>query len=588
MEQPRPTPPTVREAMRSGGLRRARLVAGREGLDRRIDWVRVMETPEIVARMGPHELLLTQAYAMRGDPEAPARLVADLDAIESAGLVVTLGRYLDALPGDMVAAADRHRLPLFTLAGEDVSRTELMEPLLERIMFAEHWRLKRSIEIHRRFTDLVLDGKGIVEICGTLAEIAGAPVTIEDATFHLLAHSGEPTDDPHRMETITGHGSPRGAIFDPRFQQWLREVDRRRGPTLIPALPHLGMRRERILAPVLAGRQALGYISLLGPVDPGSEELAMMAIEQAALVVAIALTKERDLAEVEGRVRGEYLDELLRGTYGDLATAQRRARHLGYPLQGAHVLLVCDIDNFRDYLNRQQLGEEAIQALKREFLRQVSDAVGATHGRSLSLLTSDSVVALVPLGADRGAQSQGARIGVRVQEAVGAWSPGFSISIAFSDLVEVPVGVAAAYREVRGVLDTLARFGTRGRVVGVADLGLTALLAGIPDRRLEAFRSRHLHALEQHDADHGTHLVETLRAYLESGEQQAAARRLDIHPNTLRYRLDRVRAIAGVDLDDRETRLNLSVALQVRSLLQPGSSLYVDYEDSRQGLGATD
>jgi purine catabolism regulator len=288
MEQPRPTPPTVREAMRSGGLQRAQLVAGREGLDRRIDWVRVMETPEIVARMGPHELLLTAAYAMRGDPAAPARLVAELAGIQSAGLVVTLGRYLDTLPRDMVAAADEHQLPLFTLAGDDVSRTELMEPLLERIMFAEHWRLKRSIEIHRRFTDLVLDGKGMVEICGTLAEIAGAPVTIEDATFHLLAHSGEPTDDPHRMETITGHGSPRGAIFDPRFQHALREIDRRRQPTLIPAMPHLGMRRERIIAPVLAGRQVLGYISLLGPVDPGGEELAMMAIEQAALVVAIA------------------------------------------------------------------------------------------------------------------------------------------------------------------------------------------------------------------------------------------------------------------------------------------------------------
>lgn len=568
MEQTLPTSPTVREAMRSGGLRRATLVAGRRGLDRRIDWVRVMETPEIVARMGPNELLLTAAYAMRGDPRAPARLVADLDAIQSAGLVVTLGRYLDALPHDMVTAADEHNLPLFTLAGDDVSRTELMEPLLERIMFAEHWRLKRSIEIHRRFTDLVIDGKGIVEICTTLAEIAGAPVTIEDATFHLLAHSGEPADDPHRMETITQQGSPRGAIFDPRFQRALREVDRRRQPTLIPSMPHLGMRRDRILAPILAGSQVLGYVSLLGPFEPGGEELAMMAIEQAALVVAIALTKERDLAEVEERVRGEFLDELLQSTYGDLATAQRRARHLGYPLDGVHVLLVCDIDNFRDYLNRQQLGEDAIQALKREFLRQVSGAVRAGHERSLFLPTSDSVVALVPLGQVRDAQGRAAQIGAHVQEAVAGWNPGFSVSVAFSEGVDVPAGVAAAYREVRGVLDTLARFGTRARVVGAADLGLTALLAGIPDRRLEAFRARHLQALEQHDAEHGAHLLETLRAYLETGEQQAAARRLNIHPNTLRYRLDRARAVGGLDLDDPETRLNLAVALQVQSLLR--------------------
>jgi Regulator of polyketide synthase expression len=62
-------------------------------------------------------------------------------------------------------------------------------------------------------------------------------------------------------------------------------------------------------------------------------------------------------------------------------------------------------------------------------------------------------------------------------------------------------------------------------------------------------------------------LVATLRAYLETGEQQQAAQRLRVHPNTLRYRLDRIREISGVDLEDPETRLNLAVALRVQALL---------------------
>ena len=56
-------------------------------------------------------------------------------------------------------------------------------------------------------------------------------------------------------------------------------------------------------------------------------------------------------------------------------------------------------------------------------------------------------------------------------------------------------------------------------------------------------------------------------AYLETGEQQQAAQRLRVHPNTLRYRLERIREITGLDLEDPETRLNLSVALRVQSLL---------------------
>jgi len=54
---------------------------------------------------------------------------------------------------------------------------------------------------------------------------------------------------------------------------------------------------------------------------------------------------------------------------------------------------------------------------------------------------------------------------------------------------------------------------------------------------------------------------------LETGEQQAAARKMKIHPNTLRYRLDRIREVTGAELEEPETRLNLAVALRVQSLL---------------------
>ena len=96
---------------------------------------------------------------------------------------------------------------------------------------------------------------------------------------------------------------------------------------------------------------------------------------------------------------------------------------------------------------------------------------------------------------------------------------------------------------------------------------VTGLLAGVSDDRLVEFVNRHLGALVEHDRARGGNLIPTLKAYLEAGEQQAAARRLRVHPNTLRYRLDRIREISGVDLEDPETRLNLAVALRVQALL---------------------
>lgn len=558
--------PTVAEAMRLTGFDRAKLVAGAAGLERRVEWVRVIETPETARRARPGDLLLTTAYPIKDDPAAQVELVATIAAVGGSGLVVKPGMYVGQLPEGMAGEADRLGLPLFTLA-VDIPWNDLMEPLLERIINAEHSRLKQSMAIHRSFTELVLDGKGLDEIARTLSDLLGSAVSIEDATFHLLAHAGGSDVDKHRRETIARHGTPPRVLFDPGIQRVLREVADHRGPMKVPAFPRLGMDRERIIAPIYAANQVLGYISVLDH-PPDAEELAFMAMENAATVVAMALLKEREVAAAESSVRGEFLEDLAQGSYGDEAAAHRRARHLGYPMAGHHVLVVADIDGFGVFARGRQLTEEMIQSLKREFLRRASGVVRRSFPRSLIGPRSDSVLALIPLGADAdGCEPRLRDLGHQLQETIEEWKPGFTVSVGFSAPTSAPAGVEAAHREVRSVMETLTRFGRTNQVVSANELGVTGLLASVADDRLQDFARRHLGRLSEHDRRRGGDLVQTLRAFLATGEQQAAARQLKIHPNTLRYRLDRITEITGVDLADPETRLNLAVALRVQGLV---------------------
>jgi PucR family transcriptional regulator, purine catabolism regulatory protein len=558
--------PTVREAMHLGGFAAAKLVAGKGGLDRPVEWVRVIETPETARRARPGDLLLTTAYPIRDDPAAQLELVATIAEVGGAGLVVKLGMYVERLPEGMAEEADRLDLPLFTL-GQGVPWVDLMEPLLERIINAEHSRLKQSIAIHRRFTELVLDGKGLDEIAKTLSDLLGSAVVIEDATFHLLAHAGGSDIDKHRRETIARHGTPPRVLFDPGIQRVLREVAAHRGPMKVQAFPRLGMDRERIIAPIYAANQVLGYISVLDH-PPDAEEIAFMAMENAATVVAMALIKEREVAAAESSVRGEFLDDLAQGSYGDEAAAQRRARHLGYPMSGHHVLVVADVDGFGNFARSKQLTEEMIQSLKREYLRRVSGVVKRNFPRALVGARSDSVLAVLPFGVEiEGHEARVRALGQQIREAIGEWKPGFTVSVGFSAPTLAPAGISPAHREVRSVMETLTRFGRHDQIVSANELGVTGLLASVADDRLLEFARRHLGPLAEHDRKRSGELVETLRAYLEEGEQQAAARRLKVHPNTLRYRLDRIGEITDVDLADPETRLNLAVALRVQGLL---------------------
>jgi DNA-binding PucR family transcriptional regulator len=73
-----------------------------------------------------------------------------------------------------------------------------------------------------------------------------------------------------------------------------------------------------------------------------------------------------------------------------------------------------------------------------------------------------------------------------------------------------------------------------------------------------------IEAIAAHDAAKGTLYLETLKEYLAAfGDVPAAAARLDVHPNTFRYRLRRLIEMFGVDLEDPDTRLLLDLQLRL-------------------------
>jgi DNA-binding PucR family transcriptional regulator len=68
----------------------------------------------------------------------------------------------------------------------------------------------------------------------------------------------------------------------------------------------------------------------------------------------------------------------------------------------------------------------------------------------------------------------------------------------------------------------------------------------------------------RHDAEHGTHYAVTLRAWLAAqGDAREAARELSVHPNTLRYRMQRMTEVTALPLDDPEQRLAMAIALAI-------------------------
>ncbi|MFD2350501.1 PucR family transcriptional regulator ligand-binding domain-containing protein [Nonomuraea ferruginea] len=136
-------------------LAEARLIAGESGLGRIVQRLNVMEVPDILAWVKPHELLLTTGYPLRNTPQSLGRLVADLDERGLAALAIKLGRYVDELPSAMAEQADRLGFPLILLPN-DVGFDDILNQVLTDILNRQAAVLVRAEEAHRALVQVVL------------------------------------------------------------------------------------------------------------------------------------------------------------------------------------------------------------------------------------------------------------------------------------------------------------------------------------------------------------------------------------------------------------------------------------------------
>ncbi len=132
----------------------------------------------------------------------------------------------------------------------------------------------------------------------------------------------------------------------------------------------------------------------------------------------------------------------------------------------------------------------------------------------------------------------------------------------------LPAALAAAARppDPPWRSDTIAASDPRGGVVGATAVSDEQELSRILDgagkgEGLVRFIRDWLGALLDYDVEHRSDLVNTLSVYLDRGaDYDSGARVLAIHRSTLRYRVQRIRQVAGLDLGDACVWLNLHAA----------------------------
>ncbi len=150
--------------------------------------------------------------------------------------------------------------------------------------------------------------------------------------------------------------------------------------------------------------------------------------------------------------------------------------------------------------------------------------------------------------------------------------PGLAVTLALSRHTGNPERLGAALDEAELALTIGERLGRAGEVVTFEETGTYKLLFQIfADRpeEITAFYDQTIGPLARYDEQYQTDLVTTLATYLgHDGSLAATAGTLFTHRHTVRYRLDRIAELAGLDVGRSDDREKLSLGLKAGRLLR--------------------
>lgn len=399
----------------------------------------------------------------------------------------------------------------------------------------------------------------LFSLAQTVATLTQGVVSIEDSAHRVMAYSesGDEADELRRR-SILGRNCPEPYLA--LLRQWgvyrrvrtdeLVEVEER---------PDMGIRRRLVIG-INAGPRPLGTVW----VQEGHRPLAARSAEAmrgAARLAASQLVDHYYQGDSTARLpsRADLAHGLLTGRFNSEAVAV----HLGIPPSAAARVVAVDLREPRD----DGADSSGADVRRAEAAEIVSVHAAAYRRNALVAQACGQIYAMLP----ESARPEG---GEADEESVVRWA---------TDLV------AALRRHTRTPVQAVLA-GTAARLDDIPAVKLRGhhalrLLARTPDRAVDThsrltaslmvrdllelldqhpeIRHPAVEALVARDAEHGTELARSLLLYLDAfGDVAQVAKGLNVHPNTLRYRVRRAAALTGLDLDDPEHRL--AAMLQLR------------------------
>jgi purine catabolism regulator len=539
---------TLRQVLKMPCLTRAQVLSGASGLDFQVSSVTVTDVPDFFQWLRGNEFILTTGYAFQGNTESLGKIMYHLKESNVAGLGIKFNRFLSELPESVRIISDEVGVPIVSIPYES-SWTDIINPIMTEIINLQAVQLEHSDKIRKRLIEQVLGQGGLGEIARILAEFVENPSAIINLASNQV-FSSTTRKNSSDIEVIselylTGEGESSIVI-----QQ-------------VPEISQIQGVRPRVVVPIEAVGVKTGYIIIFEKFRPFCST-DIIPLEQATIVSALEIEKMEAHRKAKRNLRHHLLRQILEEDQLPYQTAKLSFQEVGWELSEHYLVFAVDID-IEEQKSSKKLGKsiwEIYEYILRNCSRLFSSKViiGLNGGRHLIFLQPVNPTTIIESVVDsftRGLKSSLIQLTNEIAKET-------SINIGSGRFYSGYNGIPIAYKEALQALEIGTQIFGPNRVTHFSELGLYRILhhEGIRNE-LKLFFHEVLDPLMA-NKNENKELLETLQVFLETGgNYRLAAKKLFLHQNTIRYRIESIERLCNVNFKNENDRLNLAISLKL-------------------------
>ncbi len=391
------------------------------------------------------------------------------------------------------------------------------------------------------------------DVAEKISEVLQCPITIEDINHRLLAYSThDDRTDPARISTIIGRRVPEKVINSLWKDGTIPKLLNTDEPIRVKNIDEVGL-GNRIAISIWKNEEVLGFIWAL-EIEKRLEQSDLLLLKKAAQAVKNKLLKLQIRKTKKEERNQEFFWKLLTGHVSTEYEITKGFHELNLQVPSPFSVVI--------YKFPQEINDETEKKLS--YLLQTTQQV------TIHLYTYDFDDLIILLSAKSPATLTDIKHFTystirQLDERYQLKNATASIGGIFTS----PVFIEKSYTEALAVHSLKKRFPKETtELTSFSELGLYQYLDILSEQMKKTGHQHYsLIKLKEYDQRHGTNLVHTLEVFLDHDSNvHDASKALNIHINTLNYRLKRISEIGELNLKNMNQKITIYLYLKLEHM----------------------